>query len=157
MSHVTRHTSHGTRHTSNVHLDVITRRAYLAPKQIDNCIVFSKASFYAQNEAEEQKNQEFTYGTNISRYFSTPWICCVVCLQVLYAASTIDPCTLSSAAHLLSYVFCIGAGGRVFVMGTCLGLLASLVTTFFPSMCTWEQVQKYHRNLPTFLWSWRVS
>ena len=31
----------------------------------------------------------------------------------------------------LAYVFCIGAGGRVFVMGTYLGLLASLVTTFF--------------------------
>jgi hypothetical protein len=69
--------------------------------------VFSKANFYAQNEAEEQKNQEF-YMWYKSKQICFNTVDLLSCLSAsalcrLHHQSMCDTCTLSSATHLLTY------------------------------------------------------
>jgi hypothetical protein len=75
--------------------------------------VFSKASFLAQNEAHEQHNQQF-YMWYKSESCSSSFFC-INFVLALY--------------NMLTQL--LDTGGRIFVIGIYLGLIAALITTFF--------------------------
>jgi hypothetical protein len=119
--------------------------------------IFLKASYLAQNEAEEQKNQEF-YLWYKSKTFSCvlgSLICGFSTTYWEFDHANRNPNTLFWT--VFSLTFCI-AGGRIFVIGIYLGLIASLVTTFFAINVYMSESAVFNHESPFFdveLVSWQ--
>jgi hypothetical protein len=112
--------------------------------------VFLKASYLAQNEAEEQTNQEF-YMWYKSKTFS----CVIGSLDCGFSGNS--TMRIETQIRCSGLTFC-NAGGRIFVIGIYLGLIASLVTTFFAINVYMGESAVFNHESPFFdfeLVSWQ--